>query len=132
MQGTQLANDASFKRSFVAICASVFALTYFKGFRMPNAWTATHFAMNYSQGFVRRGLVGEVARWLIGDNVYRYNVFALFAFVVFTLVAVALGLMMRGALRADRDDLALRAALLVFAASPALVFFIHAIGYNDY
>lgn len=132
MQQSELANNASFKRSFVAICASVFALTFLKGFRMPNAWTATHFAMNYSQGFVRRGLVGEVARRLIGDYVYRYNVFAVFAFTVFTLLAIALGLMMRGALRADRDDLALRAALLVFAASPALVFFIHAIGYNDY
>ncbi len=121
-----------FQRSFVILLSSLFALTFLKGFRFPGLWTATHFAFNYSQGFVRRGLVGEVFRRLFGDDVYKYNNFLLFAFALMALWAVLLAMGIRRALRTDPDDWGFRVALLTFAASPGLVFFVHAVGYLDY
>lgn len=120
-----------FRRAFTAISGVVFALSFLKGCRLPYAWTATHFGLNYSQGFVRRGLVGEVARQIAGDAVYKYNVFVAFAFAIFVLMAVALGWTIREALRADATDLGFKAALLTFAASPGLVFFVNTVGYHD-
>jgi hypothetical protein len=113
------------------LLATIFALTFFKGVRLPSLWAATHFAFNYSQGFVRRGFVGEVARRLFGDDVYTYKNFLGFSCLVFTLCALLLGRNIVQALRAAPQDLALRLALLAFAASPALVFFVHMLGYFD-
>lgn len=63
---------------------------------------------------------------------YSYNNFVAVAFTVFALVMLMLGVALRGALRNAPRDLAFRTAVLVFASSPGLVFFIHAVGYNDY
>lgn len=120
-----------FRRPFAILLATIFALTFFKGVRLPSLWAATHFAFNYSQGFVRRGFVGEVARRLFGDDVYTYKNFLGFSCLVFTLCALLLGRNIVRALRAAPQDLALRLALLAFAASPALVFFVHMLGYFD-
>lgn len=118
--------------AFAWLAWSVFVLTWLKGFRLPNLWSANLFAFNYSQGFVRRGLVGELARRLGGEQVFRYELFVYFAFGLFFLTALSLGILIRKALRADRRDWGFRVAVLVFAASPGLVFFVHVIGYTDY
>lgn len=117
---------------FLVLLATVFGISFFKAFRLPSLWCATHFAFNYSQGFVRRGFVGEVARRLFGDDVYKYRNFTVFAFLLFIVCAVLFGLAVRRALRANPDDWGLRLTLVVFAASPGLVFFIHLVGYFDY
>lgn len=122
----------SLKRAYLPVVVALFVLAWLKGFRFPNLWSATHFAFNYSQGFVRRGLVGEVARQLWGDDVYRYETFVVFAFVVFFFTVVGFAWAIRRALVNDPRDLGLKVAVLVFASSPGLVFFIHSIGYNDY
>jgi hypothetical protein len=110
----------------------VAAITLLKGLRMPSAWVATHLTFNYSQGFVRRGLVGEVLYRLHGcGGPQHYNGLAVFAIAWFVLVVGATGWLMRRALAAGRGDLGLAFALLVFLASPALVFFVHIIGYLD-
>ena len=120
-----------FDWAFAAIAIVVALITFLKGFRMPNAWAATHFAFNYSQGFVRRGLVGEIARQLGGDDVFQYNPFALVSFLVLLAIGVALGFAVRQALKSDPSDHGFRAAVLAFAASPAMVFFVHSVGYFE-
>jgi len=117
--------------AFAAIAIAVALITFLKGFRMPNAWAATHFAFNYSQGFVRRGLVGEIARQIGGDDVFRYNPFALVSFLVLLAIGVALGFAVRQALRSDPGDHGFRAAVVAIAASPAIVFFVHSVGYLE-
>jgi hypothetical protein len=124
--------EISLKRGFLGVALVVFGLTFFKGFRLPNLWVATHVAFNYSQGFVRRGLVGEVARLVGGVEVYRYKVIVCVAFLVMGLVGIAFTLAIRRALKTNPFDWSLRIALLVFLSSPGLVFFVHAVGYNDY
>ncbi len=132
MSQTTASADQKLHRVFVTTAVAIFFITWLKGFRFPNLWGATHFAFNYSQGFVRRGLVGEIARRIGGDSVFRYNTFVVFAFTVFFIVTACLVLAIRRALLSDPRDLGLKVAVLVFGASPGLVFFVHSVGYNDY
>jgi len=121
-----------FRRPYGVLLATIFALTFFKGFRLPSLWPATHFAFNYSFGFIRRGLVGEVARRLFGDDIFKYSNFLGFAIGSMLLFGVVFGLALVRALRLAPNDWGFRLILLVFAASPALVFFVHMVGYFDY
>jgi len=127
----EVPSEATLGRAMGWILTVVFALSFLKGFRLPNLWVATHLAFNYSQGFVRRGLVGEIFRWF-NDGFYRYGAVVCFAFA---LMAVAIGLLvlvLRRALRAHPFEWSLYVASLVFLSSPALVFFVHAVGYSEY
>jgi hypothetical protein len=114
------------------ITALIFAVSMFKGLRMPSLWAATHMTFNYSQGFVRRGLFGQVLRIFGEERIYRYNFLFLCAVLLFVLAAIALLLLIRRMFAGDRGDRGLQAATLVLAASPGMVFVVHEIGYLDY
>ena len=114
------------------IVAGVFAVSLLKGLRMPNLWSATHMTFNYSQGFIRRGLFGQVLRVLGGRSIYHYNNLALIAVVLFALAVLAMARLIRRMLATVGGDRGIVAATLVFAASPGIVFLAHEIGYLDY
>jgi len=99
---------------------------------MPSLWAVTHMTFNYSQGFLRRGLFGQVLRILGEERIYRYNFLFLCAAVLFVLAGIALFLLIRRMFAGDRGDRGLQAATLVLAASPGMVFLVHEIGYLDY
>ncbi len=120
------------RQGYAWLLGVVIGITLLKGFRLPNLYSATHFVFNYSSGFVRRGLVGEVMQRVFGDAAFTYGAFLVFAVVLFVLAAAALSWGVRRALTATPEDLAYRCALLVFVSSPALVFFVHMVGYLDY
>lgn len=118
---------------FTVTAALLFLVSVLKGIRMPNAWAATHMTFNYSHGFVRRGLVGELLRLVGGGRLYRYGSLACLAFAFAAVGAVALVLAIRRTSSTLRDgDQAFRAAVLVVAASPAVVFLAHIVGYFDH
>lgn len=119
-------------RAFAAILILIFAITFLKAVRVPNLYSATTFALNYSQGFVRRGFVGEVFRRVFGDLTFSYWFFASFAFSVLVLSGIALGIVVKRALRAAPRDVGFKCVLLAFAASPGLLFFVHEVGYLDH
>jgi hypothetical protein len=119
-------------RHAALIVALVFAVALLKGLRMPNLWAATHMTFNYSQGFIRRGLFGQLLVLVAGDGVYQYNRLALLAAILLVGTAVLMARLVRRLLVADGGDLGLQAAVLAFAASPGLVFIVHEIGYLDY
>jgi hypothetical protein len=114
------------------IIALVFTASLLKGLRMPNLWSTTHMTFNYSEGFVRRGLVGQVLRLFLGGRVYRYNTLALVAVIMLVAVAVVMCRFVRRVLDTDGGDVGLLATVAAFAASPGVVFFAHEIGYFDY
>ena len=132
MSHRSIASRPSIDRIFLPVALTIFVISWLKGFRFPNLWSATHFAFNYSQGFVRRGLIGEIARQLGGEHVFRYETFVGVAFVVFLAAAVGFIWLIRRALASDPRDSGFKTAVLVFGSSPGLIFFIHTIGYNDY
>jgi len=114
------------------LIALLFGLAVLKGLRMPNLWAATHMTFNYSQGFIRRGLFGQVLR-IFGENrIYHYRLLALCAAILFLLAAIALFRLIRRMLATDRGDYGLQAATLVLGASPGIVFLTHETGYLDY
>jgi hypothetical protein len=119
-------------RHFVIVASVVFAVSLLKGMRMPNLWSATHMTFNYSQGFIRRGLFGEILRNVGGQHPYNYNRLALIAAVMLAAVGVAVAILIKRALRTDLEDLGFKAAVLVFAASSGIVTLAHFIGYLDY
>jgi len=119
-------------RHIQIIVAGVFAVSLLKGLRMPNLWSATHMTFNYTQGFIRRGLFGQVLRAIGGRGVYHYNTLALIAVVMFVLALLATARLTRRMLATDGGDRGLLGATLAFAASPGLVFVAHEIGYLDY
>ena len=120
------------RRHFAIVAWLVFAVSLLKGLRMPSSWSATHMTFNYSHGFIRRGLVGEVLRLVGGARPYSYNRLALVAVLLFVAVAVAMVLLVKRVLDTDPEDIGLKAAVLAFAASPGIVMLAHAIGYLDY
>jgi hypothetical protein len=119
-------------RAFAWVAGCVLLLTFGKGFRFPGLWAATHFTFNYSQGFVKRALIGELARRIGGDDVYQYNVFVAFSFLILFAVGAALFIGVRRALRAHDVDWNFRSALLVACASPGTIFLVHIVGYFDF
>lgn len=121
-----------YNRALIAIVSVIFAITFLKGFRLPNLWSATQFSFNYSQGYVRRGLIGEIARQLFGDNVFRYHYWANFSVALLIAVAVALALCIRKSWQPAFRDIGFKCVVLAFAASPGLVVFVHLVGYYDY
>ena len=114
------------------IIAGLFAVSLMKGLRMPNLWSATHMTFNYTQGFIRRGLFGQLLRLAGGPRAYRYNVLALLAVILFALAVAAMIRLVRRMLATDGGDVGQVAMILVFAASPGIVFLAHEIGYLDY
>jgi hypothetical protein len=119
-------------RAFAVITWGIFALSFAKGFRFPGLWTATHFTFNYSHGFVRRGLVGELARRIAGNGVYKYNVFLAFSFLILASVGALMALAIGRVLRWRPNDWSFRTVLLIVCASPGAVFLVHAVGYFDF
>ncbi|MEI9937229.1 MAG: hypothetical protein WDO69_08375 [Pseudomonadota bacterium] len=119
-------------RASAVIVWGVFVLTFFKGFRFPSLWCATHFTFNYSQGFVRRGLIGEIARQIGGNYVYRYNTFVIFSFVLQWTAGILFALAAGRAFRQRTGDWNFRIALLVMCASPGMIFLVSAVGYFDF
>jgi hypothetical protein len=121
------------RRYFIALAGFLAAVSFLKTLRLPNRWAATNFVLNYSQGFVRRGFVGELARRLLGDAAFHYWVFVVFAFMVMGGASWALVRLGRRARLAQTEaDPGLDLAILVFLASPALVLLVHLVGYLDH
>jgi hypothetical protein len=117
---------------FAVLTAFVFAVAVSKGLRLPSTWAATHMTFNYSQGFIRRGLFGQVLRLFGETRSVRYNVLFLCAAILFVAAAIGLGLLIRRMRAGDRGDRGLAAAILVLATSPGITFLVHEIGYLDY
>jgi hypothetical protein len=69
---------------------------------------------------------------IFGDVAFTYRAFLVFAAALFLAAAGVLIGCVRRVLVASPNDLTYRCALLVFASSPGLVFFVHMVGYLDY
>jgi hypothetical protein len=117
---------------FAVLAAFVFAVAVLKGLRLPSTWAATHMTFNYSQGFIRRGLFGQVLRVFGETRCYRYSFLYVCSAILFVAAAVGLGLLIRRMRAGDRGDRGLAAAILVLATSPGIPFLVHEIGYLDY
>jgi len=114
---------------YAAAWVTIF-LSVLRGIRLPNRYATAHFYFNYSQGFVKRGLVGEIINLIDAPFMYRYSFICLASFGLLALNIWLLWRVVQDFL--DREDVALSCFALCFNASLALVFLSHSVGYFDH
>jgi hypothetical protein len=103
------------------------AIAILKGLRVPNAWSATQAYLSYQDGFVKRGLFGELVG-LLGIRIAHYDVFVALSGFLFLSFIVLLVCWIRGSRVLNLADGTLVA---LFAASYGLTFLAHMIGYLE-
>jgi hypothetical protein len=119
-----LADDKRFWAGAALLFGTVSLL---KGLRVPNLWAATQAYLNYQNGFIKRGLFGEVVRGL-GIPIAHYDVFVALSGFLFLIF---LALLLRWILISGAQRLADGAVVALFAASYCLTFLAHMIGYLE-
>lgn len=110
----------------LALSALLFGIL--SGLRWPNLWSMTHFLFDYSSGFIKRGLVGEVLSLVYGQSV-SYGVLATLSFGIFAVWVFMLFLRLRMLAKFDYRIWLVTAVVLI---SPGFVFLVHEIGYFDH
>jgi hypothetical protein len=114
-------NDHFWKWSWI-----VFGLiAILKGLRLPSRWGATEAVIDYSDGFIKRGLFGAtLGHWL---NLNVYSNFALVASLLFGIVValLATAIVSSNILNSTVGQI----ATSVFAASFGLTYLAHIVGY---
>jgi hypothetical protein len=93
------AEEGRFWRFFAIVAGAIAIL---KGLRLPVIWAASQAQADYREGFLKRGLFGEVCR-RAGIPIADYRVFTLLSFAILAVFLVLLLRYARGrACRARR------------------------------
>jgi len=103
------------------------AIAFGKGIREPNAWSYTQAQLDYSVGFMRRGLFGTVLGHWLGLNQYAH--FAVVSTVLLLLLFCALALLARSSKLAERTPPG--ELLAVYASSYSVSYLASLNGYLD-
>ena len=102
-------------------------LAFCKGIRLPNAWPYTHVQLDYSTGFIRRGLFGAtLGHWL---HLNLYGHFAVVSTALLLLLLAALVLLARSSKLAERMPPG--ELLAVYASSYGVSYLASLNGYLD-
>jgi len=118
------ADDRRFWRWSAVILGVV---AFLKGVHLPNLWAATQAQVDYRDGFVKRGLFGEVLSRPL--HLYHYAAFARFSFaILFLMILLLVVYVLRSGLleRAGNGEV-----LAVFSASYAVTYLASLAGYFD-
>jgi hypothetical protein len=121
---TLLSDDTRFWRAAAGLFAIISIL---KGLRLPSLWAATQANLDYHQGFIKRGLFGQLARSL-GIPIAHYDAFVVLSALLLLAMLALLGrwVYRSGALRLEHG-----ATVAVFGASYALTYLTHLLGYLE-
>lgn len=98
-----------------------------KGLRLPNLWAATQANLDYDQGFIKRGLFGQVAHSL-GIPIVHYQVFVLFSGLLLLILAALLGWWVS---RSGARRLGNGVVVAVFSASYIVTYLTQLAGYLE-
>jgi hypothetical protein len=102
-------------------------IAFGKGMHLPGPWPYTQAQLDYSAGFMRRGLFGAVLGRPLGLNVYTH--FAVVSTVLLFFLFVVVGLLARKAVLVDRTPPGELVA--VYASSYSVTYLAHLNGYMD-
>ena len=120
---------ASSHGAWLAVAMALFLLTILRGIRMPSDWAFSHFLFAYDEGFVKRGLLGEIVRRIDIPFLASYEFFAVVSGSLLLAVLFLLALTVRDLIR--RGTVASIGIALLFVTSTGVVFLAHLIGYSD-
>jgi hypothetical protein len=127
---TSAANDAELpgeRRFWRWSAVGLGVIAFCKGIREPNAWSYTQAQLDYSTGFMRRGLFGAVLRHPLELNLYSH--FAVFSTALLLLLFGVLALLARSSKLAQRTPPG--ELLAVYASSYSVTYLAHLNGYFD-
>lgn len=115
------------ERRFWQLATALFCMfAVIKGLRAPGLWPLTQAQIDYSHGFIKRGLQGQVLSLL---HLHHYHALSAFFFAQFAVFLLLLANFTRCARVAERFGSLLPVA--IFASSYALTFLTHIVGYTD-
>ncbi|MGA7315263.1 MAG: hypothetical protein WBX22_14940 [Silvibacterium sp.] len=115
---------ASDDRFWPFFACGVGLLAFFRGVRLPGSWAATQAQLDYSFGFVKRGLFGEMMDLL---NIHHYLPFVLLCYVILAGFILLLWKYSLGR-EAESKDFVIAA---VFFSSLAFTYFVNLVGYLE-
>jgi hypothetical protein len=98
-----------------------------KGLRVPSLWAATQANLDYHEGFIKRGLFGQIAHSL-GIHIAHYDVFVLLSSL---LLLILLVLLFWWVSRSGARQLGNGVVVTVFAASFTITYLAHLMGYLE-
>jgi hypothetical protein len=107
--------------------AGLGVIAFAKGIREPNSWSYTQAQLNYSVGFMRRGLFGAALGRPLGLN--QYGHFAVFSTLLLVLLFAVLALFVHRAKLAERTPPG--ELIAVYASSYSVTYLAHLNGYLD-
>ena len=119
-----LADDTGFWGVGAAVLG---AMSVLKGLRLPSLWAATQAQLDYHDGFIKRGLFGALAH-LAGIPTANYEAFVALSIV---LLAACLALLVWWILKSGARQIAGGTVVVLFAASFAVTYLAHLIGYLE-
>lgn len=67
------------------------------------SWKATYYAMNYSYGFIPRGLIGTIFNWVVKGNISASNAW-LFVFVFTVILNILISILLGKLIRKTKGD----------------------------
>lgn len=119
----RLGDEQHFWVLFTAVLGTFAAL---KGLRLPGVWAFTQSLVDYSHGFVKRGLLGAIYG---AFGIYNRRGLTVMYFLELTLLMVLLIIFTRRSSLIERVGTPAIAAL--FAGSYTVTYLFHLIGYSD-
>jgi hypothetical protein len=120
---------------FLMLALTIWALfvTLMRGIRLPNDFAETHWLIDYSFGFIKRGLIGSLMSLLSRSGVLlltEANIivlsFAAFSLFCLALLALSWRILLKSSWGVDAF-----LVVVVFATSPFVVMSAHLMGYFD-
>ncbi len=118
------ADDRRFWRFFALLAGAIAIL---KGLRFPVIWAASQAQADYREGFLKRGLFGEVCR-RVHLNIADYRVFAILSLAILAAFLLMLFAFARSSrMRADSDG----PLITLLAGSYCISYLVCMVGYLD-
>jgi hypothetical protein len=100
-----------------------------RAIRLPTDWTYTQFLFNYSVGFCKRGLIGELIRQLNLSLLYTYDFFVTISTTLFLLNLFLIGRI--GLQLIKQEEKPLIFCAILYASSLAVCMLANTIGYAE-
>lgn len=122
--GSVFSDELRYHRLLLAVAGTIAIL---KGLQLPYLWAAIQAQLDYRDGYLRRGLFGEVCR-LLHIPIQHYAVFCV---VAFTLLAALLVLLWRTMRRSGLDAAGLGVFTALLASSYCITLLTNLVGYYD-
>jgi len=116
------------------LLSGVMLVTLARTLRGPNDWTEAHWLLDYRFGPIKRGLPGEILRWIAGLTGMALDEATIsgVSFAATALCCAALGFVAFRILHANHFAPAVVAAIAAFLCSPFVVLTGHLVGYYEH